>query len=157
MSLKHIDDLTLQEIAQDENLYADYESHLIQCQSCRENLEFYINMFRLLSEKPEGDFSPDFALRIISQATIIESRTKKIKSALSFLLIIILSVIPFILFPDSLMQFSILGNSFGKFFSYIRTNISEYNLNSWSLVAIIILIFGIQIFEYAMRNHLKKR
>ena len=40
-----------------------------------------------------------------------------------------LSVIPFILFPDSLSQFSIFGNSFGKFFSYIRATISEYHLN----------------------------
>ena len=157
MPLKHIDDITLQELAQNKELIPEFEQHLNECAKCRENLSFYKNMFPLLSQKLEGDFSPDFAANVISTATIIEERTKKIKSAFSFALIILLSIVPFILFPDSLTQVEILGGSFRDFYGFIKSNISDYNLSSWSILAVVILIIIIQFFEYTTRSNLRKK
>ena len=157
MPLKHIDDITLQQLAQSENMIPEYESHLKECSRCRESLSFYKSMFPLLSEKLEGDFSPDFAINIINQTTKLEQRVRKLRSSFFFALILILSVIPFILFPDSLLQFKILGGSFNDFFRFIKSNIIHYNLTSWSILSVLVLVAVIQVYEFAMRHITRKK
>lgn len=157
MPLKHIDDMTLQEIAQNESLYSKYAAHLSACETCRQNLEFYRQMFPVLSQKLEGNFSPDFAANLISQVTYIEERTRKLKSVFSFLIIIVLSVMPFIIFPDSLSQVTILGESFSKFFSFVRNAITGYNFPTLSIAAVVLLIAFIQLYEYLTRNIYRRK
>jgi len=157
MPLTHIDDITLQKIAHGELSEEDFSSHLTTCIKCSENVRFYKTMLESLSQKLDSGFSANFAYSVVEETTRISEQTRKIKSILSFGIILILTFLPFFLFTGSLPKFNIVGDSFAKAFSFVSGFMKSYNLASWTTIAVVLLFIIIQAIDQVLNNGIKRK
>jgi len=157
MPLKHINDITLQKIAHGELSEDEFASHLTTCIKCSENVTFYRTMLKSLSERLDSGFSTNFAFHVMEEATRISEQTRKIKSILSFAVILVLTLLPFILFPGILPKFNVFGASFAKAFSLVSDFMKGYNLASWTTIAVVLLFVIIQALDQLLNNSIKRK
>lgn len=157
MPLTHIDDISLQKIAQGELSEAEFSDHLTTCIKCSENVIFYRKMLKSLSEKLDSGFSTDFAYNVVEEATRISEKTSNIKTALSLGIIFILTLLPFTLFPGLLQKFNVFGDSFVRTFSFVSDFMKSFNLASWTTIAVVILFIIIQAVDQILNNSIKRK